>query len=330
MLNIPLAGASINAVHLFTAGICVGILCRCYGLAANIIMVPLLYLFGLPVAHAAGINITQSFGRSLVAMSGEGMHNGGLRRVGLVTGLAGLPGVAAGRSFYLFLSGQGVTITAVHLTYIVLSLLVAGSIIRHWYSFARQGYFEDNPLPPFGLKWRYPLAVPGAAGLKFITLGRVTAVGLILGFATGYIGLGAAVTAIPLFMYVLGLSAAVAAATSILPVLIIDSAGMVGYALDGKLELVPVMVVLVAVFIGDKIGLSIPPEVKWNHTRLVFASLLLITAASIPASIWWTGKIAGMVIVAACLALIGITAIMSVISFINEHRTDIVKGKAVN
>ncbi len=104
-------------------------------------------------------------------------------------------------------------------------------------------------------------------------------------------------------MYVLGLPATVAAATSILPVLIIDSAGMIGYALDGKLELVPVLVVLVAVFIGDKIGLAIPPEVKWNHTRLVFASLLLITAASIPASIWWIGKVAGLVIINNCISL---------------------------
>jgi uncharacterized membrane protein YfcA len=330
MLYITVAGVSINAVYLFAAGMCIGILCRCCGQTANIILPVLLNLLGLPAAHAAGINITQSFGRSAFAISGKDAFKIGLRRVGFVTGVLGLPGVAAGRLFYLLLWEWGIADTAVHISYLILAIFAACSIIRHWYTFVRQGYFEDNPLPPFGMKWRHPLAAPGAANLEFITLGRVTAVGLILGFATGFLGLGAAVFVMPLFMYVLGLPAAISAATSLLPVLMIDLTGMISYALAGKLELISVLVVLGAVFLGDKIGLAIPPKVKWNHTRLAFALLLLLTSTSIPVSAWWTGKVLGLATAAACLFMIGTAAIMSAISFMSSHRTGIAKEKAVN
>lgn len=331
MLSLSVAGTAVNPLYLFAGGILVGILRQGFGQPANLIMVPLLNMLGIPLAYAAGAGITQNFGISALTFLSGNSDQYAMRRVGLVVGLMGLPGIIAGRMFYIFLAKQGIAALIVHSAYALLTIFAAFAVIRHWRTFYRHGYFEDNPLPPFGMKWRYPLAVPGAKGLKYITLGRVAAVGLMLGFATGLLGLGGSFAATPLFMYVFGLPIAIAAASSVLPVLIIDSAGMISYSLAGNLELILVLVIVSAVMLGDRIGLLFPAEIRWNNIRLIFAAVLVVCTAAEVLNIYGSGMLAGKVLLVACMFVVAIMFVnLLVTSIKHSHQTAHVKEKAVH
>ncbi|GBF35380.1 hypothetical protein DCCM_4503 [Desulfocucumis palustris] len=331
MLSLSVAGTAVNPLYLFAGGILVGILRQGFGQAANLFMVPLLNMLGIPLNYAAGAGITQNFSNSAFTCLSGNPKKHSLRRVGFVVGLMGLPGIIAGRMLYIFLAERGIAAPTVHSAYVLLTLFAAFGYMRHWRTYYRHGYFEDNPLPPFGLRWRYPLAAPGAVGLKHITVGRVTAVGLLLGFATGLLGLGGSFAAAPLFMYVLGLPAAMAAASSVLPILIIDSAGMVSFSLTGNLELLLVLVVVISVMLGDKIALFFPAEIRWSNSRLIFAIVLAVSAAAEILNISGSGMPAGKALLGACTLLVAIISVNLLITSIkHSQRTAQVEEKPVH
>lgn len=301
----------LNPIVLLATGLCAGMLSGCFGPAANLMVVPFLNIFGLPLTWAGGINLGQSFGGSLVDILTGGMNKVAMRRVGLVVGIFGLPGIFAGRAFFLFLADRRADTTATNFLYLILLLVAAYSVFRQWRSFMRLGYFEDNPLPPFGMRWRHLLTPPGAMGLDFITVGRVASVGTLLGLATGFLGLGATVLAIPLFMYVLGLPAAIASSTSLISVAIINGAGMISFSSAGGMKPATVLLVLGAAILGNKIVALLPEEIKWGHSRLAFSMLLAMSATAIIFKELTWGTLAAKTTLTACFLLIGAMALIT-------------------
>ncbi|MFZ5634343.1 MAG: sulfite exporter TauE/SafE family protein [Bacillota bacterium] len=281
MSYLPLADISINLTTIFTIGLMVGILGGVFGTLANLLVVPVLSIFGLPLPISAGANVGQSFGRTSLSIFTVGPDPLAFRRVGIVSGIIGLPGVFLGVKLNLLLMGTGTGNTVIYLCYIALLLSAAVVIFRQWHYFNRNDYYDDAPFPPFGLNWRFPLAIPGEAGMKHITLVRISLAGLLLGAATGFLGLGAGVLGIPLFMYILGLPAQSAAATDTVAMLVIGSGTIFGYASAGRVELMVVLALLAAVTLGNRIGSVLPGELNLGHARLAFSLLLAITALSV-------------------------------------------------
>lgn len=329
MSIIPMADI-INPAALLAVGLCAGMLSGCFGPAANLMVVPLLNVFGLPLTYAGGINVGQSFGGSSGDILSGGMSKGALHRVGLMVGIFGLPGVFAGRTFFIFLADRRADTLVTNLIFLIILLVAAYSVFRQWRSFMRLGYFEDNPLPPFGMRWRHPLAPPGAMGLDFITVGRVAAVGMLLGLATGFLGLGAAALAMPLFMYVLGLPAVIASSTSLISIVIINGGGLVSYSLAGRVEPVSVLLVLGAGILGNKAVSLLPAEIKWGHSRLAFSLLLAMTAAAIIFNKLGIGAPAAKTTVTACFLLIGSMAVIALKNTKAQHQADATKEEPVH
>lgn len=330
MSFLPLADIYINPATLLIVGLCAGMLAGCFGSAANLMVVPLLNAFGIPLIYAGGTSIGQGFGSSSLYYLNGGRSPDSLRRVGLAVGIFGLPGVYAGRTLFIFLSDHRADIFITNFCYLTLLLAASYYIFRQWLSYTQLGYFEDNPLPPFGMRWRYPLAPPGAMGLDFITVGRVGAVGALLGLATGFLGLGATALATPLFMYVLGLPSAIAASTSLIAVIIINGGGLISYSLAGKVEPVSVLVMLSAAVAGNRIAALLPAEVKWGHFRLGFSLLLAITAGTIILNKLGIGQLAGKTTAVACFLLIGSMAVYALINLKTHHRSNPAKEEAVH
>ncbi|MCL6477712.1 MAG: sulfite exporter TauE/SafE family protein [Peptococcaceae bacterium] len=272
-----------NLVTIFTIGLMIGILGGIFGTPANMLAVPVLGIFGLPLSISAGTSVGQSFGQTSLSILIAGPDPTAFRRLGIVTGIIGLPGVFFGVKLNLFLmgTGNGVGKTVIYLCYIALLLSASVVIFRQWHFFNRNDYYEDAPFPPFGLNWRFPPAIPGGAGMKHITLARTLLVGFLLGITTGFLGLGAGVLGIPLFMYILGLPAKSAAATDTVAMMIIGSGALFGYASAGRVELLLVLVFLAAVTLGNHIGAVLPGELNLSHARLAFSLLLAVSALSV-------------------------------------------------
>lgn len=276
MIYLPFADISINTMTIFVIGLMAGIIEGIFGNPANLLVVPALSIFGLPLSISASTNVGQSFGRTSVFIF-KG-NSSAFRRIGVVAGIAGLPGVFLGFKAHLFVTQTGFGRDIFLTFHVALLLLAAVALYRQWSFFNRNHYYDDAPFPPFGLNWRFPLAVPGGSGLNCITLARVSLVGFLLGAGTGFLGLGAGVLGIPLFMYILGLPLKNAAATDAVSMLIIGSGALLCYAAAGRVEFTAVLILLAAVILGSRIGSLLPGEIHLSHAKLAFSLLLAVAA----------------------------------------------------
>lgn len=285
MIYLPFADVSMNLLTIFVIGLMIGILGGVFGTLANLVVVPVLSIFGLPVSVSAGTNLGQSFGRASLLIFAGNLNQPALYRVGVVTGIVGLPGVFIGFKLHLFLMNTSIGEIAVNLCYIALLLSAAVALFRQWSFFNRFDYYDDAPFPPFGLSWKYPLAIPGCSGMSHITLLRIALVGFLLGTAAGFLGLGAGALGIPLFMYILGLPMRSAAATDNITMLIIGAGAFFSYAASGRVEFTAVVILLVAVILGNRIGSLLPGDLNFSHVRLAFTVFLAIVAFSTAVSL---------------------------------------------
>lgn len=276
MVYLPFADISINAMTIFVIGLMAGIMEGVFGSLASLLVVPALSIFGLPFSISASTNLGQSFGRnSFFIFKGS---PSAFRRIGVVAGIAGLPGVFLGFRSHLYIAQTGMGRDLFLAIQAVLLLSAAVALYRQWSFFNRNHYYDDAPFPAFGLNWRFPLAIPGGSGLNCITLARVSLVGLLLGAATGFLGLGAGVLGVPLFMYILGLPLKNAAATDTVSMLIIASGALLCYAAAGRVEFAAVLILLAAVVLGSRIGSLLPGEIHLSHAKLAFSLMLAVAA----------------------------------------------------
>lgn len=278
MTYLPFADVSINPLTILTIGLMVGIFESVFGTLANLLIVPALSIFGLPLSIAASTSTGKSFGQTSSFLFNGNKDGLALRRVGAVAGIAGVPGVLLGFKAHLLLVQNGSGGDLFRLFYVALLLSASVVIFRQWNFFNRNDYYEDAPFPPFGLNWKFPLAVPGGSGLTHITPARVALVGFLLGAGTGMSGLGAGVLGIPLFMYALGLPFKNAAATDSVAMLAIGSATLLCYATAGLVEFSAVLILLASVTIGSRIGSLFPGELNLSHAKLGFSLLLAVSA----------------------------------------------------
>lgn len=320
MLFLPLAETIINPLHIFLISLMIGLLSGSMGKKADLLVVPALSIFGLPITFAIGTNIAQGFGRSSMALFNGAILKEGFPRVGFVAGIFGLPGVYMGRALLLQLVDTRFGNVFIIICYISLLLAAAFASYRQWLHFKEWGCVDKNPLPPFGMGWRYPLAAPGLVGKDFITVGRVVFVGLFLGFITGFLGPGAGVVGIPLFMYVLGFDATTAAATDLLTMLIIGAGALLGFALAGKTEVFAIIVVLTAIVIGIRAGSLLIAQLRFAHTHLAFT--LALCAAAISMALWLLGMThaATASFLGSCLLM---CIIQTLLSFLPRHKNKV-------
>jgi len=285
MSYLPFAEVNVNLITIFIAGLTVGILKGIFGTLANIFIVPALNIFGLPLSISVSTSAGYSFGRSSLSIFNSNEKWPAFRRVGMVAGITGLPGAFLGFKIHLWISETLWGSKLLLLIYFALLLSAGIVLIRQWFFFNRHHYYDDAPFPVFGLGWRYPLAVPGGSGLKHITLRRVIFTGFSLGTATGFLGLGAGILGVPLFMYVLGIPPRNAVPTDSVAMLLISAGTFLCYASAGRVELTAVLILIVAVGLGNGIGTLLPKEINLGHARLAFALLLAVAAFSTAAGL---------------------------------------------
>ncbi|MHB8917897.1 MAG: sulfite exporter TauE/SafE family protein [Desulfocucumaceae bacterium] len=284
MTYLPFADISFNTTTIFIIGLMVGIIEGVFGTLANLAVVPALGIFGLPLSVSASTNVGHTFGRASLFIYTGNKNRLALCRTGTLTGIFGLPGAYLGFKFHLYLINTGFGEIVIKLLYVVILLSASAVLFRQWIFFNRYHFYDDAPFPPFGLHWKFPLAIPGGSGSR-ITLARVVPVGFILGVATGLLGLGAGILGVPLFMYILGLSSKNAAATDSVAMLIIGSGTLFIYAAAGRVEFLAVLILLGAVSLGSHIGKLLPGELNLGHAKLAFSSMLSIAAVAVALSL---------------------------------------------
>ncbi|RKO66302.1 sulfite exporter TauE/SafE family protein [Desulfofundulus salinus] len=198
----------------FSIGFAGGFLYRAGGPAYQLFTVPLLIITGLPLPTAVGSGILLNAAGKLKLIYHPEITRHAYKRLGMTLAILSLPFMVTGKQLLLRLStlpAGAAILVFIYSTVLVITALIAARRYRHYCQF---GYEDENPLPPGGLFWRYPLATPGLPFPKYITVGRVSLVGGSIGLCTGLAGLNTRALLEPLLMYLTGLSRRQARATA--------------------------------------------------------------------------------------------------------------------
>jgi hypothetical protein len=121
--------------------------------------------------------------------------------------------------------------------------------------------------------------VPDAAAPAAVPLGRAVAVGALAGALSGVFGVGGGILLVPGLVLVLGVDQRRASGTSLAAIVPIATFGVIGYALQGEIDLAAGALLALGAVVGAPVGAALLHRLPVDRVRLGFAALLVVTAA---------------------------------------------------
>ncbi|MBN2622199.1 MAG: sulfite exporter TauE/SafE family protein [Acidimicrobiales bacterium] len=123
-------------------------------------------------------------------------------------------------------------------------------------------------------------AEPAGADASRVPLAKIVVVGLAAGFLSGLFGVGGGVLMVPALVIVLAMGQRLAHGTSLAAIVPIALAGVVGYALEGKVDWAASLLLIVgSAGVGARIGTHLLHVVPQRALAIAFACVMLLTAA---------------------------------------------------
>lgn len=110
------------------------------------------------------------------------------------------------------------------------------------------------------------------------TCSKAAAIGLVAGFASGYVGVGGGFLMVPLFVSVLGISMKKASGTSLIAVVLLAIPGVVTQCLYGNVDYLAGIAMAVGSIPGALLGASLIRYIPERKLRFIFAFFLLFAA----------------------------------------------------
>lgn len=293
-VHLPVAGMTQNVLWLFLLGLTIGALSGFFGVGGGFLLTPMLNaVLGIPYPVAVGSSLAQMTG---TAVSGVLRHRslgnvdyrlGLLMPAGAFVGLA--PGVwllsrlkAAGE-VVLFGASVGLADLVVSLIYIPMLVGIAAGM--WWETRGKaKGEAEEDGRSRGWVRWAHSVGLPPClalpvSGVESISLWLLLGVGVVVGFLSGFLGVGGGVLLVPLLVYLVGVRTVVAVATSLLQVLLISVVGATLHAFKGNVDAVLVVWVLAGGVLGAQVGATLTRFASGPHIRRYFSYLTLGAAA---------------------------------------------------
>lgn len=277
-------------------GSAVGVLTGLFGVGGGFLITPLLnVLLGVPMPIAVGTGAMQILGVSAAGLyrrRGEGQTD---YKMAVVVFGGNYVGVRLGATLLAWLGGLGrVTVNGRQVTAVDLVLLIvfatvlAGIALWIWYDAARrgdegacEGLFARIHCPPY---------------TEFPTLSRprlsivvMSYFGLALGFLTGLLGIGGGVVLVPALIYLVGMRAHQAAATSLALVALSALIAVIIHAGAGNTDLRLAVPLLIGGSVGLQLGVNLCNRCSGRQLKRSFA-LVVVGALLIV-----VGKLVGLV-----------------------------------
>ncbi|MFZ5590213.1 MAG: TSUP family transporter [Bacillota bacterium] len=264
-------------------GLSAGLLASFINNAISIMLVPLLLSLQFSPAAAVALACTYHFTHTATGHITAQVKPPAMRRVALVTGIVALPAIWAGQHLLTILSQMSHGTVAFLVLYSAGIMIFIASNMRQFLFYCRNGYYQDNPLPPAGLFWPFlSLAAPGAVGLQYITVGRVALVALILGVLTGFSGMGPGLLGLAAGMYLLGLPANLSRNTENIAGILIYGSVLLLTIAQGSLNNLPALLtLLISSALGRQIGCFWSEKHPLHHRQAAEICFTTITSGTI-------------------------------------------------
>jgi len=120
-----------------------------------------------------------------------------------------------------------------------------------------------------------------ASQIEAVSLWIIIAIFMVTGFISGLLGIGGGFIIMPTLIYLIGLPTIIAVGTTLITVLFSSAFGCFIYALNGRVELVAALILLIGASIGVQIGSTAVKYIKGYGIRLLFAIMIIFAAMSV-------------------------------------------------
>lgn len=283
----------INPFVLFLLGFILGILTGFFGVGGGFLLTPALNILGLQMVYAIGTGFFTLVGKTFfAAMSHRKLGNVDLR-LGIIVGLFSSAGVELGKRLVLYLEKLNLAGTYVRVAYIVLLVLISILMLKEYYHYWKIKQNEQkgemmetgerrSVLTGSVHRIRIPpkISLPRSE-IYSISIWVIIASGILIGFLSGFMGIGGGVIGLPLLIYVIGVPTITAVGTSLVVVLLTSCYGTAVYGLAGSVEWIAALIILAGSLIGVQLGVNATKYVTGMRIKILFALLLLAVAVSV-------------------------------------------------
>lgn len=268
----------ITSIVLVLVGIGIGVLSGLLGIGGGTIMVPVLRLgYGLDAFMATA---TSLFAIIPISLAGAITHiraRSCFPKLGLLLGIAGA-----------ITSSAGVYLGSISPSWLI---MLAAAIIIVYSAFTmlrkalRMGKGGTDPATPTGNKGTDPHGAheaeqtpPCAFAFTRKNVALAVVIGLIAGFASGYVGVGGGFIMVPLMTAWLGIPMKRTSGTSLIAIIILAIPGVIQQAFLGHIDYLAGIMLCVGAIPGAVLGARLVPRVPERTLRFIFAGLLAVAA----------------------------------------------------
>lgn len=268
----------ITSIVLVLVGIGIGVLSGLLGIGGGTIMVPVLRLgYGLDAFMATA---TSLFAIIPISLAGAITHiraRSCFPKLGLLLGIAGA-----------ITSSAGVYLGSISPSWLI---MLAAAIIIVYSAFTmlrkalRMGKGGTDPATPTGNKGTDPHGAheakqtpPCAFAFTRKNVALSVVIGLIAGFASGYVGVGGGFVMVPLMTAWLGIPMKRTSGTSLIAIIILAVPGVIQQAFLGHIDYLAGIMLCVGAIPGAVLGARLVPRVPERTLRFIFAGLLAVAA----------------------------------------------------
>lgn len=279
----------ITSIVLILVGIGIGVLSGMLGIGGGTIMVPVLRLgYGLDAFMATA---TSLFAIIPISLAGAITHiraRSCFPKLGLLLGIAGAVTSSAG----VYLG----SISPSWLIMLAAAIIIVYSAFTMLRKALRMGKKGTDPSVAGGQKGTDPTTSTGNKGTdphgaheveqtspcafaftrKNVALAVV--IGLIAGFASGYVGVGGGFIMVPLMTAWLGIPMKRTSGTSLIAIIILAIPGVIQQAFLGHIDYLAGIMLCVGAIPGAVLGARLVPRVPERTLRFIFAGLLAVAA----------------------------------------------------
>ena len=283
----------INPGVLLFLGFILGVLTGFFGVGGGWLLTPALNILGLPMVYAIGTGFFTLVGKTLYAATRHRKLGNVDMKLGIIMGISSTAGVELGKRLVFYLEGVNLAGTYVRVAYMVLMPIISLSMLReyfcYWKTVRREkgGEVVAGQDRTSGLTRNiYRIGLPPRisfprSGVNSLSLWVIIASGILIGFLSGFMGIGGGFIGLPLLIYVIGVPTIIAVGTSLVVVLITSCYGTGVYALAGYVEWITALIILAGSLLGVQLGVYATKYVTGTKIRVLFAMLVFVVAVSV-------------------------------------------------
>ena len=282
-----------NLYIFFPLGFILGILTGFLGIGGGFFITPALNILGFQMVYAIGTSFCSIAGNTFVgAIRHYGLGNVDFK-LGTILGSLCIIGVDLGKRFLFYLEKLSLAGTYVRVAYIFILLLISILMLKEYSQYRNSNHKKtkielgaqeerESPLS----KQIYQIKIPPNislphSGIDAISIWVILIFGILIGFLSGFMGIGGGFIGLPILIYGMGVPTIIAIGTSLVNVFITSFYGTILYAIEGKVEWISVLILLAGSIIGVQVGAYATKYVTPMKIRVLFALFMLLVAISI-------------------------------------------------